>query len=437
MRHIAGWGRFPRIETGFAYLREAEATRALVLARESLLPRGNGRAYGDAALNSRLVLSTLRADRLIAFDPATGTLACEAGLLLADLIDFALPRGFLPPVVPGTKFVTVGGMIAADVHGKNHHHAGTFGRHIESLTLLTADGSIRRCSRDENPELFAATQGGMGLTGAILTATIRLMPVETARMRQETLAAADIEEAMALCASSAGWNYTVGWVDCLARGRNLGRSLIYRAEHARRDEVAGNPLARPSRRRRRVPLDFPGWALNRWSVRAFNALYRRSGRIGEALVDCDPYFYPLDAIADWNRIYGRAGFVQYQCVIPLAASRDALRALLERISASGSGSFLAVLKLLGPEGEGPLSFPLEGYTLALDFPANAANFNLLLALDAIVADHGGRLYLAKDARMTPAMLRCGYPRLEQFLAVRRTIDPAGKFSSLLSERLGL
>jgi FAD/FMN-containing dehydrogenase len=277
----------------------------------------------------------------------------------------------------------------------------------------------------------------MGLTGAILTATLKLIRIETAQMRQETLAAANFQEAIALCEASSAWTYTVAWIDCVARGRQLGRSLLYRAEHARRDEVAGDPFRVPHRRMRRVPFDFPSASLNRWSVRAFNELIWRRGRIGTAIVDYDPYFYPLDVVAEWNRIYGRPGFVQYQCVVPLASSEAALEALLSRIAASGGGSFLAVLKRLGPEGEGLLSFPMEGYTLALDFPASTKYFNLLLELDRIVEDHGGRLYLAKDARMSAAMLRRSYPRLDRFLEIRRAVDPNGRFSSLLSERLAL
>ncbi len=433
---LSGWGQFPKMPCSLIRPRsEQDMQRAVE--QPSLIPRGNGRAYGDAALNPRGVVSSLQTDRLRSFDPESGILVCEAGLLLADLIAFALPRGFFPPVVPGTKFVTVGGMIAADIHGKNHHGAGTFCRHVVSLSLLTADGTIQRCGPDENAALFHATCGGMGLTGMILEASIRLVPVETAYLRQETLRAASLDEAMALCEVSSGWRYGVAWIDCVARGRRLGRSIIYRAEHATRGEVGGDPFMVPPRPIRRIPIDFPAWTLNRWSVSAFNTLYYARARVGTAIVDYDRYFFPLDALLGWNRLYGRPGFVQYQCVIPRAESPVALRRLLEKLSGAGSSSFLSVLKLCGPEAPGLLSFPLEGYTLALDFPANTANFNLMLELDRIVLEHGGRLYLAKDSRMSATLFRQTYPRLASFQAVRRTIDPARKFSSLLSERLDL
>lgn len=418
-------------------MRTRDDARTAIGARRSLIARGNGRSYGDSALNIDTVLSTRPSDRLRDFDPATGIVTCEAGLLLADLLAFAVPRGFFPPVTPGTKFVTVGGMVAADVHGKNHHAAGSFARHVLRLELMTADGRTLVCAPDENRELFAATCGGMGLTGIILTVSFRLLPIETALIRQETLVAANFDEAMAMCEASSGWTYTVAWIDCLARGDALGRSILYRGEHATRRECPAAPLAVPPARARRVPFDFPTLALNSWSVRAFNALYYRRARPGTEFLDYDTYFYPLDAILEWNRIYGRAGFTQYQCVIPKAASRDGLRAILDRISAQGGASFLAVLKLLGGEGDGPLSFPLEGYTLALDFPVNAAILGLLIELDAIVADHGGRIYLAKDVRTGAAMLRRGYPRLDQFRAMRARIDPTCKFQSLQSQRLDL
>jgi FAD/FMN-containing dehydrogenase len=412
----------------------ADATKA-VADQQSLIARGNGRSYGDAALNEGCVLSTLRSDHILAFTPETGGIVCEAGLLLADLLSFAVPRGFFPPVTPGTKFVTIGGMIASDVHGKNHHVTGSFGNHVDWIELLLADGQVVTCSQQENAELFAATCGGMGLTGIILSAAIRLMPIDTAHIRQETLRAASLAETMMLCEEPVGTTYAVAWIDCLASGAALGRSLIYRGEHALRAEVPGRTLDVPHRRVKRVPVDFPGWLLNPWSVRAFNELYYRRGRPGTALIDYDRFFYPLDSILDWNRIYGRRGFVQYQCVIPKAASAPALEALLKRISKAGTGSFLAVLKLLGPEGFGLMSFPLEGYTLALDFPLSRSTLDLFFELDAVVGDHGGRIYLAKDACASGALVRKGYPRLPQFLALRQQVDPRGKFASLQSRRL--
>jgi decaprenylphospho-beta-D-ribofuranose 2-oxidase len=434
---ISGWGRFPQIDCDVMSMRDRQDALDAVRSQPSLITRGNGRSYGDAALNATSVLSTLKSDRILAFDTTTGTIRCEAGLILSDLLDFAVPRGFFPPVTPGTRFVTLGGMIASDVHGKNHHAAGTFGRHVESLNLLTADGIVHLCSRTENADLLRATCGGMGLTGTILDATFRLLPIETAAIRQEVAIAADIVETMALCESSANWTYTVAWIDCLARGARLGRSVIFKGEHASRDEVGDASLAVPRRRTKRVPVDFPGFALNKWSVRAFNELYYRRSKPGVSFPDYETFFYPLDAIHDWNRIYGGAGFTQYQCVVPVADSAVAIRRILQSVSEAGLGSFLAVLKLFGRGDDGLLSFPMEGYTLTLDFPANSRTFNLLLRLDAILAEYGGRLYLAKDVRGSADMMRRGYPNLDAFRAIREIHDPMHKMASLQSERLGI
>lgn len=439
---LSGWGNFPRIAAELRRFRGAAALADLTAAAPSLIARGNGRSYGDSALNARLTVSTLDHDRLLAFDPASGRLTCEAGVLLSDLVDIFLPRGWFVPVTPGTRLVTVGGMIAADVHGKNHHVAGSFGRHVESLRLLTGDGAAVTCSATENAELFRATIGGMGLTGVILEASFRLMPVESAQIRQQTVACGDLSAVMAAFEDSAGWTYSVAWIDCLARGRRRGRSLLYRGEHARPDELPAalrkTPLRLVPKARWRVPLTPPEGLLNFWSVSAFNELYyRRGAGAGSGLIDAETFFYPLDALLEWNRIYGRSGFLQYQCVLPKPASRDGLALLLDRIAAAGSASFLAVLKLFGPADAagGYLSFPMEGYTLALDFPATAANLSLAHELDAIVADHGGRLYLAKDSRMGLDLLRRGYgDGLARFLEMRRGLE---RFRSLQSQRLGL
>lgn len=415
--------------------------RGAVLSTAGLIARGNGRAYGDCALNPDATLSLLKQDRLISFDAKSGRLSCEAGTLLSDIIEFFMPRGWFPPVTPGTKYVTVGGMIAADVHGKNHHRLGSFGDHVESFDLALADGSVVHCSKSENAELFAATKGGMGLTGIILKASFKLIPIETSWIRQETLRAANLDQAMELFEASNDWTYTVAWIDCLSQGAAMGRSIFFRGEHARIDDLPeswrGEPFASPSKRGWRVPFDLPGPLLNRWSVSAFNALYYRANRPGSSLVDFDTFFYPLDAIGEWNRIYGRAGLIQYQCVLPKHASRKGLGLLLGWISASGAGSFLSVLKLFGPQ-EGLMSFPMEGYTLALDFRAGDASVLALLdELDAIVADLGGRVYLAKDARASARMIEQGYPHLARFKAIRAKADPGRRFASLQSQRLGL
>ncbi|MDR3435509.1 FAD-binding oxidoreductase [Telmatospirillum sp.] len=435
---LSGWGGYPRVECRVLEAGEPDELGATLARNSSLIARGQGRAYGDAALNPQATLRTLRCDRILAFDPSTGRITCEAGVSLEDIIRTFLPRGWFPPVTPGTKFVTIGGMIAADVHGKNHHVEGTFGRHVTSLELMLEDGMIVTCSRDRHADLFAATCGGMGLTGIILRATFCLVPVETPWIRQETLRCGGLDEVMAAFQDSAGWRYCVAWIDCLASGKDLGRSLLYRGEHALKRDL---PLAiAPSPRAKRpltVPPVFPGWALNRFSVGAFNAVYFRKGHPGAKIVDFDTFFYPLDSLLRWNRIYGRAGFVQYQCVLPKDASAEGIRELLQTIGQAGLGSFLAVLKLFGTSGEGLLSFPMEGYTLALDFPMRQRTLPLLQKLDAIVARYGGRIYLAKDACMAPGMLDSGYPQIERFRQIQKASGPQGRFSSLLSQRLKL
>ncbi|MBB4154455.1 FAD/FMN-containing dehydrogenase [Sphingomonas jinjuensis] len=433
MTAITGWGRYPRIE--------AEVTRPASIeaaARGEGLPRGNGRSYGDASLAPRAV-DMMGLDRLVSFDDQTGLIVCEAGLMLSDLIDLMLPRGWFVPVTPGTKLVTIGGMVASDVHGKNHHGAGTFGEHVAWLDLALGDGRVLRCSRDENADLFAATIGGMGLTGIILTVAFAMIPVETAMVRQRRLRAPTLVHAFAAFEESLDWTYSVAWIDCLASGKDLGRSAILLGEHALAQELpaGAEPFARPAKGKKRVPIDMPGFVLGRLSVTAFNKLYYAAQRPGDMLVPIDPYFWPLDAILEWNRIYGRGGFVQYQCVLPIEASAAGYQQILAAIAAEGDASFLAVLKRMGPQGLGMLSFPMEGYTLALDFPANARNLALLDRLDAITVDHGGRIYLAKDARASVATIAAGYPRLDEFRDVRRRYGLDARFSSLLSERLHL
>jgi FAD/FMN-containing dehydrogenase len=442
---LAGWGNYPRLEVEAARFRDDADAVAAVAARKSLIARGNGRAYGDAALNPRGTVSSLRHDRIFAFEPATGRLTCEAGTMLADILRAFVPRGWFVPVTPGTKFVTVGGMIAADVHGKNHHVAGSIGRHVESMRLLCGDGAIRDCGRDNDPDLFRATLGGMGLTGIILDATIRLVPVETAWIRQETRACRNLDEVLAASEETKGFTYSAAWIDCLERGASRGRSLLYLGQHAEPGDLPARartaPLNWAKRTDLRVPFFLPGATLNGITVKLFNVAYFRTGarRAGTARIDAERFFYPLDAVRDWNRIYGRRGFVQYQCVLPKAASREGLTLLLDRIANAGEGSFLAVLKLMGPADTdgGLLSFPMEGYTLALDFPARPRVFELLNTLDSIVADHGGRLYLAKDARMSADMMRRTYPNLAHFQEIRAATGSSGKFTSAMAERLGL
>jgi FAD/FMN-containing dehydrogenase len=441
--NLSGWGRFPQAECIVSRPRDAEALAAeLGGCSGDAIARGNGRAYGDSALNPDLTLDMRGLDRILGFDPHSGQVVAEAGVLLADLIETFLPRGWFPAVTPGTKFVSIGGAIAADVHGKNHHAHGSFGSFVDWIDVLGPDGQVRRASRNEDAELFAWTVGGMGLTGVILRAAVRLAPVESGWIRQTMLPAPDLVTAMALFEENQHATYSVGWIDCLATGAAMGRSLVMLGEHAAladlgAAEQADRWIAKP-RGKKTVPVDFPAFALNSLSVRSFNALYYANGRrqAGPSLIDFDSYFYPLDAILEWNKIYGRAGFAQFQCVIPLAASARGLEALLRAIARSGQGSFLAVLKRMGAQ-DSRFSFPMEGYTLALDFPMRRDTPKLFAELETIAIDHGGRFYLAKDSQLTPGRLRASDPRTAAFTAMRAQSGAGARFQSLQSRRLGL
>lgn len=444
---VTNWGKYPVVEGELSAPKDAEAARSLLSGADHAIGRGMGRCYGDSALcEGGLMLSSRRLDKMLAFDAATGLLTAEAGVTLADILEVFGPRGWFLPVTPGTKFVSLGGAIASDVHGKNHHQAGCFGEHVSWLDLLTADGSVLRCSPTEHPGAFAATCGGHGLTGVVLRAAVRLTPMPSAYIRQETVKTANLAEIMDAFEQSGSWTYSVAWIDCAASGAGLGRSLLMRGEHALPDELPAkqrkSPLVLPGKLALGVPVDFPAFVLNPWSVKAFNTLYYGKAGAGttHAVVSYDTFFYPLDAVNEWNRIYGKRGFTQHQFVIPKAAGREGLAKILSRIAASGLGSFLAVLKLFGAQTHAPgsIAFPMEGYTLALDFPIGPRLFPLLDDLDAMVLDYGGRLYLTKDSRMAPETFRRGYAgHLDAFLEVKERLDPNWRFQSHQAKRLGL
>jgi FAD/FMN-containing dehydrogenase len=439
---LSGWGRYPVLEARTHRPRSVDALRDLVLSEPNLIARGNGRAYGDSAINVYATIETRYLNHMIAFAPDSGQLVAEAGVLLGDIISAFLPRGWFPLVTPGTKFVTLGGAIAADVHSKNHHKDGSFRTCVDWIDLMGPDGEVRRCSRQEDATLFDHTLGGMGLTGIILRAAIRLRPVETAWIRQTTIAAPNLKSAMAAFEAAQDATYSVAWIDCLGTGGSLGRSLVMVGEHAARSDLspeqAHTPFQIKPKRKLSVPVDFPAVTLNSLTVRVFNALYYWAGarKTGEQLVDWDSYFYPLDAILGWNRIYGRQGFAQFQCVLPLDRSEAGLTALLAEIARTGSGSFLAVLKRFGKQGSA-FSFPMEGYTLALDFPMNPKTLTLLKRLDQITLEYSGRFYLAKDSRMSTATLRASDPRVADFHAHRVSRGFSSRFRSAQADRLEL
>jgi decaprenylphospho-beta-D-ribofuranose 2-oxidase len=408
------------------------------------LARGLGRCYGDAAQNAGgQVFATDGLSYLRELDSESGTVTVGAGMPLGALVDAVVPHGWFLSVTPGTRQVTVGGAIAADVHGKNHHRDGSFAQHVLSLVLLTPSGERLTLTPEDSPPVFWATAGGMGLTGVILEATLQLLRVETARIRVHRERAGDLDQLMGrMETGDRRHRYSVAWIDCLARGPALGRSVLLQGDHATRDELPATERAHPLARSRQPRLPAPPWApsglLNRLSIRAFNEVYfRRAPRHEDGrLESLDSFFYPLDAIRDWNRLYGPRGLLQYQCVVPFGRE-DALRAALERLSDAKCPSFLAVVKRMGAE-TGPLSFPMPGWTLAVDMPAGrGALAPLLDGLDRLVAEAGGRIYLAKDSRMRPELLKAMYPRLEEWRRARRELDPNGRMRSDLARRLSL
>ena len=441
-RRLSGWGRYPALDCTLTTLRSEEQLPRL-LGSGTVIARGNGRSYGDAALNPQLTLSMLAMDRILSFDANKGLLTCEAGVLLADILALFAPRGWFAPVVPGTAQVTVGGMIAADVHGKNHHVDGSFGAYVDSLRLAIGGGEVVWCSRKRNPELFRATIGGMGLTGVILSACFRLTRIDSEYLFVETVSTMDLEATMEALATSNDWPYNVVWIDGTASGNKIGRGLLSRATFASHDALSPRLLSRTPRdasRPRPIPAAPLSALFNRWSIRLFNTLYHGAGSLprGTEPIHYNRFLFPLDRIWGWNRLYGRHGFVQYQCVLPAAESDRGLRAILEQVAASRHRAYLAVLKSLGGEGEGMLSFPMAGHTLALDFPAVPGTLSLLDSLDEITTAHGGRVYLAKDARCPKHHLWEGYPNASSFAEARRRAgDSSGLFSSALSRRLGL
>jgi decaprenylphospho-beta-D-ribofuranose 2-oxidase len=430
---LHSWGNYPRYQTTEILFSQHKNAKRLFADYTEFIPFGNGRSYGDSALND-YVLNLRPLNYLMDFNPNNGHLRCQAGVLLSEIIEIFLPRGWFLQITPGTKFITIGGAIAADVHGKNHHVAGCFSESVIEFQLLLPNGELRKCSKQENSALFQATCGGMGLTGIITEATIQLQRVTSAEIEQKTIKTRNLEETFSAFENNKNITYSVAWIDCLTSEKNLGRSILTVGEHA-----ANSNLKYESKKLLNVPFTLPGFVLNKYSTRLFNNIYYRLPQKGvsEQITTIDKFFYPLDAIGNWNRIYGKNGFTQYQFVLPAESSYAGLETVLRRISKSGMGSFLAVLKLLGKTNDNWLSFPLEGYTLALDFKIEKRLFPLLNELDAIVMDFGGRFYLAKDTRMSATTFAAGYPKIERFRELRKNTGTAKQIKSLQSKRLKL
>ncbi|MEM9413918.1 MAG: FAD-binding oxidoreductase [Planctomycetota bacterium] len=436
---LAGWGLEPRVDCAVYRPGSAAELRHLIEHADgpsTLISRGLGRSYGDPATNPDGVVLHTAMDRFLVFDDATGVVTAEAGVSFADLIDALLPRGWFPAVTPGTKFVTLGGAVAADVHGKNHHRDGSFNTCVHAFDLLTPTGQRLTCSRDENANVFWATLGGMGLTGFILTVTLQMLRVTSSRIDVETTRVGSLDAMLEHFANTDDdHRYSVSWIDCLARGAKLGRGVVMQGTHA--EGNGGSDLAPAKRRAKSVPFHFPKQALNALSVKAFNAAYYARHGSSRHAEGFDPFFYPLDAVLHWNRVYGKRGFVQYQPVFPEADGAAGVRAVIEKLSAAKRSSFLAVLKRMGGQEVGPLGFPMAGLTLAVDMPRSSGLRGFLHELDAIVLDHGGRVYLAKDAEMTAETFAAMYPRLDAFKQVQRQLDPEGRMASTQARRLGI
>ncbi len=431
------WGRYPKLESNIIPLNWTSDFPLHPPPATRMLPVGAGRSYGDVCLLGHGTLLRTRGqgltggmDRLLDFDPATGVLCCEAGTTLGEILDFAVPRGFFLPVSPGTKYVTVGGAIANDIHGKNHHIAGTFGRHVPRFELVRSDGRRLICTPTQNAEWYAATIGGLGLTGLIAWAEVKLRPIVSRSIQYTGIKFRGIEEFVMLSAAHAKSEYTVSWIDCVSTGRNFARGIFMAGDHS----AVPEPLTRSGQPKLMLPVDFPDFLLNRHTVGLFNTLYynKQRGKIKSALVDYEPFFYPLDKLLQWNRMYGKHGLLQFQCVVPWETGQMGIVNILKAITSSGLASFLAVLKVFGDvPSPGMMSFPKPGITLALDFPIRQeVSFELVERLAAITLEHGGRMYPAKDATMTAAQFQAFYPQWKKFAVY---IDPA--FDSAFWQRV--
>lgn len=435
---LSGWGRtMPGVATVRTVSSESEVIEALT-SSNAIIARGLGRSYGDPAQVSGGTV--LRCD-MNDVGPINdrGVLEVGAGATLDELLAMSMPQGWFLPVTPGTRQVTIGGAIAADVHGKNHHVDGSFASHVLAMRLVTPIGAVT-ISPDHDPALFWATMGGMGLTGVVTSVTLTMLKIETDRVLVDTERFSNLDEVMSeMTSGDHDHRYSVAWVDCMTRGANLGRAVLTRGEHARTTDVESVSLRAPAPAKLRIPLNAPNGLLNPLTIRVFNEAWFRSSPKHQVakLESVSTFFHPLDGVRDWNRLYGRRGFVQYQFCVPESAS-ETVRHAIELLASSGVASFLAVLKRFGPASPGPLSFPMPGWTLALDLPVGPKSLPRILDdLDELVLSAGGRIYLAKDARLSPEKMRAMYPELDTFREVKNRVDPEHTMTSDLARRLDL
>jgi len=431
--NLMSWGMYPRIKNTVFKFNKEETLKEIIDTNDELISYGNGRSYGDSALSYNIIKVKPK-DYFLNFDEDKGVLHIQAGVLLSEILEHYVQRGWFLKVTPGTKLITVGGAIASDVHGKNHHVEGCFSECVEEFTIMLADAEVVTCTKEKTPDLWKATCGGMGLTGVILDAKIYLKKINSQYIDQTTIKTKNLKETFTAFEAYQDKPYSVAWIDCLAKDDEIGKCLLMVGDF--RDDGKLNYKLKVQKS---IPFNFPSFALNNWSVRAFNWLYywKAEDGVSNQRVDIDTFFYPLDAIGHWNRIYGKNGFTQYQFILPKETSYEGLEEILTAISNSGKGSFLAVLKLYGKANDNWLSFPIEGYSLALDFKIEKGVFELLNKLDKIVTKHKGRIYLTKDVRVSKETFEKGYPDIEKFRKYRQENRMDIKFQSLQSKRVGI
>lgn len=430
---LLSWGMYPEVKNSVFKFDNEKTLKQIINQYDELIPYGNGRSYGDSALSSNIIYVKPH-DYFISFNEENGLLHVQAGVLLSEILEYFVPRGWFPKVTPGTKFITVGGAIASDIHGKNHHVEGCFSECVQEFRIMLTDGEVVNCTKETAPELFKATCGGMGLTGIILDAKIYLKKINSQYIDQITIKTKNLKETFEAFEEYSDKPYSVAWIDCLAKGNAIGKSLLMVGDF--RDD---GKLDYKKKNQISIPFNFPCFTLNKWSVRAFNWLYYTKAKSGvsKQKVDIDTFFYPLDTIGHWNRIYGKNGFTQYQFILPKETSYQGLEDILTAISNSGKGSFLAVLKLYGKANDNWLSFPIEGYSLALDFKIEKGLFELLDRLDEIVVKYEGRIYLTKDVRVSKEIFEKGYPQIDIFRKFRKDNNMDTKFQSFQSKRIGI
>ncbi|HRS01588.1 MAG TPA: FAD-binding oxidoreductase [Bacteroidota bacterium] len=436
---ISGWGNYPKVDADVYTIEKIQDLISYIQNNNDFITQGNARSYGDSALNKNII-STLKLNRFLDFDTENGIITAQAGVLFSDILKIAVPKGWFLPVTPGTKYVTLGGAMASDVHGKNHHKHGTLGQYIESFDILLADGEIRHCSKVENTELYHSAIAGMGLLGIILSASLKLIKIETPYIKQKVIKTRSLEELYELFEINRNYTYSVSWIDITGGAKSKVNGLLMLGEHAlssevksnkqKPDVIAGNLL--------NIPIYFPNFVLNHSTIKIFNALYygKELHHEKNAITYFDSYFYPLDIVNNWNKVYGNRGFLQYQFVVPLASGLQSIKKILNKIDEYGQASFLTVLKTFGKRNDFVLSFPDEGYTLAMDFPFTRRLPEMFNELDKIVLDYGGRFYLTKDAHLSPETFHHSNPEIDKFLEIKAKYDPNNKFQSLQSKRLG-